>query len=269
MGISWYRVRPIPGRRICAILPVPGTSSPKHRPLYREIPTVAALPRNDSGIEGWCLCLAWPAIRSGRRCRTPYRKNRILSDPVQLVFEPLEADAAAFLAVLPGQLLVVVGQPQAGDTHGLVVFVQGHHHEVGVVDAVALAGEVFHVGVHADLHGAASHPGQLALDHHHVVLVGTVEEGQVVHRGGGHVAAAVALGHDAGHLVDPLHQDAAEEAVGTVEVGGADQIDGLHPGIVYGFIHSFHGNAPFVFFSIACPISIFKMPGGHNDGKCR
>ena len=167
------------------------------------------------------------------------------SNTVQLVLEALHADAAAFHAVLPGQVLVLGLQLQTGDLHGFAVLVQGNHHEVGVVDPVALAPGIFHIGVHADLHGAGAHPGQLALDDHHVILVSAVEEGQIVHGGGGHIAAAVALGHDAGGLVDPLHQNAAEEAVCAVEVGGADQIHGFDPGVVYGLVYSFHGMCSF------------------------
>ena len=130
---------------------------------------------------------------------------------------------------------------------GLVVFVQGDHHEVGIVDPVALTLEIFHIGVHADLHGAAAHPGQLSLDDHHIVLVGTVEEGQIVHGSGGHIAAAVPLGHDARRLVDPLHENAAKEPVGAIQVGGPHQIYRLHPGVVYGFVNSLHHGYPIRF----------------------
>ena len=135
------------------------------------------------------------------------------SDAVQLVPFALNPDPAALLAVGPGQFLVIILQDQPGHLHGLVVFVQSHHHEVGIVDPGPLTGQGFHIGIHADLHGGGANPGQLALDDHQVILVGALEEGQIVHGGGGHIAAAVALGYNTGHLVDPLHQNAAEEAV--------------------------------------------------------
>ena len=114
--------------------------------------------------------------------------------------------------------------------------------------ARAALNEKYEVGLveYADLHGGPAHPGDLAPDHDHLVLVSAVEEGQVVHGSGGHVAHGVALRHDAGHLVDPLHQDAAEETARAVEVVGTDDVDRLGPGIVHGLGDEFHREAPFV-----------------------
>ena len=61
------------------------------------------------------------------------------SDPVQLVLQPLYPDPAALLAVAPCQMLVLGLKLQTGHLHGLVVFVQRHHHEVGIVDPVPVA----------------------------------------------------------------------------------------------------------------------------------
>ena len=59
------------------------------------------------------------------------------------------------------------------------------------------------IGLDSD--GIGDMDGDFALDHDHIVLICTVEEGQIVHRGGGNVAHGMPLCHDAGYLVDPLH----------------------------------------------------------------
>ena len=110
---------------------------------------------------------------------------------------------------------------------------------MGIVDPVLFSRLVFHVGIDANLHGGRTYPGQLALDDHHFILISAVEEGQVVHGGGGHITHGVPFGDNPCHFVDPLHQDAAKEAVGAVEMVGAHQVDRFHPGFVYGFsVHS-------------------------------
>jgi hypothetical protein len=82
---------------------------------------------------------------------------------------------------------------------------------------------------------SAAHPGDFTVDDNHIPLISAFQEGQVVHRSCSYIAHGMPLGHDAGHLVDPLHQNAAEETVGTVEMVGAHDMHGFCPG----FIHSF------------------------------
>ncbi|MBO5689798.1 MAG: 30S ribosomal protein S4 [Lentisphaeria bacterium] len=62
-----------------------------------------------------------------------------------------------------------------------------------------------------------------------------VKEGQVIYESGGDIAPGVALGDNACHLVDPLHQNAAEQAVCAVEVRGTHNVDCFHPGFVHCF----------------------------------
>ena len=110
-----------------------------------------------------------------------------------------------------------VGTRLAGEGEGTVaVLVQGDHHEVGIVDPFPLTGSAFHIGIHADFHGSRTDPGYLASDDHHIILISTVQESQIVHRRSGHIAHGMALGYNAGHLIDPLHQNATEKTVGTV-----------------------------------------------------
>jgi hypothetical protein len=48
------------------------------------------------------------------------------------------------------------------------------------------------------------------------------------------------FGDNARHLVNPLHQNAAEEAVRAVEVIGAHNMYGFHSGRVYRFCLDIH-----------------------------
>jgi hypothetical protein len=124
---------------------------------------------------------------------------------------------------------------------------------MGIVDPVTMTLGIFHIGIHAHFHGGGADPGHFTLDDHQIVLVGAVEEGQIVHRGGGDIGHGVALCNDAGHLIDPLHQNTAEEPVGAVEVIGPYDVDRFHPGFVHGFRFNVH-DIPLsvaVFFIIA------------------
>ena len=132
---------------------------------------------------------------------------------IQFVFPALNADPAALFAVCPGQMFIRSLQNQLRHLHRLVVFIQSDHHKMGVVDMHPVAVGRFYVGVYADLHGSVAHPGELAFDNHHIILVSAFEKSQIVHRSGGNITHAVPLGHNAGHLVDPLHQNAAKEAM--------------------------------------------------------
>ena len=96
-----------------------------------------------------------------------------MSDSVQLVLFALDADAAAFFAVDPRQTFIVCLQDQAGDSEGFIVFVDGDHHKVGIVDPVTLTGGTFYIGIHADFHGRGADPGHFSLDNDHVAVIST------------------------------------------------------------------------------------------------
>jgi hypothetical protein len=87
---------------------------------------------------------------------------------------------------------------------------------MGIVDPVTFTCAIFHVSVHTHLHRRGADPGDLALNDYQIILIGTVQEGQIIHGRGGNIAHGMALGYNAGYLIDPLHQNATEKTVGTV-----------------------------------------------------
>ena len=151
-------------------------------------------------------------VEDGVQLRRTITKRGVTERPhlfslnaVQFVFSALVADSSTLFTVSPGQMLVLGLQNQLGNGHRLVIFVQGNHHEMGVVDPHPIAVRVFYIGIYADFHGSVAYPGELALDHDHIVLIRTGQKCQIIHRCGGHITHAVPLGYNAGHLVDPLH----------------------------------------------------------------
>ena len=49
-----------------------------------------------------------------------------------------------------------------------------------------------------------------------VTLKSTLQEAKIIYRCGGDVHLRVALRHQCGHLVDPLHEHAAEKTAGVI-----------------------------------------------------
>ena len=88
---------------------------------------------------------------------------------------------------------------------------------------------MLHIRIKTHFHGGVPHIGDLADDDDDLAVVGAADEPQIVYGGGDHVAVGVPHGHRACGLVEPLHEGAAEEPAGSVQMVRAHHVDDLGP----------------------------------------
>ena len=145
---------------------------------------------------------------------------------------PFLAQLLALAAVLPLDAASHILRNVAGHPDGaLRVLVDGDHDDIGGVDPAALALEAFNEGIYADLDRGVAHIGDPPGEYDEIIEVGALFEAEVVDTGCHEVGIAVAPGDESGCLVDPLHQDASEEASGAVQMLVHQKVTGFSVGI--------------------------------------
>lgn len=106
----------------------------------------------------------------------------------------------------------------------LALLVNGYKQQVGPVDQHLLATKVFTEGFDPDLDRRPAGPSHLRLQDKGVVEMDGRQEFQCVDKNRRHIAEGMSPGLDSRGDIDPLHQLAAKQAMGSIDMGHHDDL---------------------------------------------